>query len=88
MPISEEKKIIFFGKHEREPLRLKDIGYQGTFNFETIAPAHAKNRPEFVYSGEVVRILEKLPISVWKMFNTSLYEMGKFMLESYGLYEE
>jgi len=28
MPISEEKKIIFFGKHEREPLRLKDIGYQ------------------------------------------------------------
>lgn len=67
---------------------LKDIGYKGTFNFETVAPIWGKNRPDFVYGGEVVHTLERLPIEVWKMFNTALYGAGRFMLESYGLYEE
>jgi sugar phosphate isomerase/epimerase len=67
---------------------LKDVNYQGTFNFETITPAPATRRPEFVYNGEVVRTLECAPIGVWKAMNKALYEIGRFMLESYGMYEE
>lgn len=67
---------------------LKDVGYKGTFNFESNTPAPQTGRPEFRYGGEVVRTLEKVPLQVWKSVTASLYEIGKFMLESYGLYEE
>lgn len=67
---------------------LKDLGYKGTFNFESNTPAPQTGRPEFRYDGQVVRTLEKLPLPVWKTVTASLYEIGKFMLESYGLFEE
>lgn len=67
---------------------LCDIGYTGTFNFECITPARASRRPDFVYNGEVVRTLEQPPLGVWKAMNTALYEIGRFMLQSYGAYEE
>ncbi|MBQ4323672.1 MAG: sugar phosphate isomerase/epimerase [Clostridia bacterium] len=67
---------------------LKDAGYKGTFNFESNTPAPLRNTPEFRYNGQVVRTLEKVPLRVWKSVTTSLYEIGRFMLESYGLYEE
>ena len=67
---------------------LKDVGYRGTFNFESNTPAAQTGRPEFRYHGEVVRTLETVPLRVWKSVTSSLYEVGKFMLESYGLYEE
>lgn len=67
---------------------LKDSGYQGTFNFESMTPAPQKGRPEFRYGGEVVRKLEKVPLPVWKSVTASLYEIGRFMLETYGLFEE
>lgn len=66
---------------------LKDAGYTGTFNFESNTPSQQGGRPEFRYGGQVVRRLEKVPLSVWKSVTASLYEIGKFMLESYGLYE-
>ena len=66
---------------------LKDIGYQGTFNFETLFPA-AKNGASFIYQGEKVTKLQMLPLSLWQRFNEAQYEMGKYMLEAYGLYEE
>lgn len=65
---------------------LVDIGYQGTFNFETNAPVPPV-RFSFEYEGEIVRKLEKLPIPLWKQMNVLLYDIGKFMLETYGLFE-
>lgn len=67
---------------------LKDIHYRGTFNFEARIPAASFQRPPFVYHGEVVNKLAMPPLSVWKTVNTGLYEMGKFMLETYEMYEE
>jgi len=67
---------------------LKDIGYRGTFNFETPAVAPASKRPEFVYNGEVITTLQRPSFEVWKAATRLLYETGRFMLESYGLYEE
>ena len=66
---------------------LKDIGYEGTFSFEVLTSARAI-RPDFVYGGEVVRKLEKTPVSLWVKANALLYETGKYMLEAYGLFEE
>lgn len=65
---------------------LKDIGYKGTFNFEVKSPA-ASERSDFVYNGQVVNTLQMMPLRVWQLVNTALYEMGRFMLESYGMYE-
>lgn len=67
---------------------LKDSGYRGTFNFESMTPSPQTGRPEFRYNGETVRTLEMVPLSVWKSVTASLYEIGRFMLETYGLYEE
>ena len=66
---------------------LKDIHYQGTFNFEVKSPA-ASESEDFVYQGEVVHRLNMMPLDIWISVNTALYKMGRFMLETYGLYEE
>ncbi len=66
---------------------LKDIGYQGTFNFETLFPAK-KFVSNFTYHDEKVRTLQILPLELWQKFNAVVYDMGKYMLETYGLYEE
>lgn len=67
---------------------LKDVNYSGTFNFEVIMPTRAWLRRPFVYKGEMVERLALPPLKVWVAFNKALYEMGRFMLEEYGLYEE
>ena len=66
---------------------LIDIGYQGTFNFEVNVPVKTV-RYSFEYQGEIVRKLEKLPIDLLKQMNVLLYNIGKHMLETYGIYEE
>ena len=66
---------------------LKDIGYQGTFSFETLFPAK-KNIASFTYQGEKVTKLQMLPLSLWQKFNAVVYDMGKYMLETYGMFEE
>lgn len=65
---------------------LKDINYKGTFNFEVLTMTRAI-RPAFRRGEEVVRTLEQPPIFLWKQANTLLYNIGKYMLETYGLYE-
>ena len=64
---------------------LKDIGYKGTFNFETLFPG--KKKSTFLYMGEEVKKLQYVPLHVWQLYNTALYETGKFMLETYDLFE-
>ena len=65
---------------------LKDIGYKGTFNFETLFPA--KKSTSFSYRGEEVKTLQMLPLNLWQQFNTAVYAMGEYMLRTYGLFEE
>lgn len=65
---------------------LIDIGYEGTFNFETNVPVKTV-RYSFEYQGEIVRKLEKLPMDLVKQIHTLLYHIGKHMLETYGIYE-
>ena len=65
---------------------LKDVGYSGTFNFEV--DAFSKNmREPFEYNGQTVKRLEKLPVRIWQMYMSALYETGKYMLEEYGMFE-
>jgi hypothetical protein len=66
---------------------LIDIGYKGTFNFEVNVPVKTV-RYSFEYQGEIVRKLEKLPIDLLKQMNMLLYNIGKHMLDTYGIYEE
>ena len=66
---------------------LKDVHYTGTFNFETSAVSPSGKRPEFIYNGETVTTLQRPSFEVWRAATQLLYETGKFMLESYGLYE-
>lgn len=65
---------------------LKDIGYKGTFNFETMAMTRTI-RPAFRRDGEIVRTLENPPLYLWKQATKLIYSIGKFMLDSYGMYE-
>ena len=65
---------------------LIDIGYKGTFNFEVLTVTRTI-RPSFTYNGEVVRTLEFPSLDLWKKANSLVFEIGKYMLESYGLFE-
>ncbi|MBR7162309.1 MAG: sugar phosphate isomerase/epimerase [Clostridia bacterium] len=65
---------------------LIDIGYEGTFNFEVNVPVKTV-RYSFEYKGEIVRKLEKLPLDLAKQYNVLLYNIGKYMLETYGIFE-
>lgn len=65
---------------------LIDIGYKGTFNFEVLTVTRSI-RPAFTYNGEVVRKLEFPSLELWKKANTLVYDIGKYMLDAYGLYE-
>ena len=66
---------------------LVDVGYKGTFNFETVAPSASQSEP-FYHNGKQVTRLNRMPLSVWQAFNTALYAMGKEMLSAYGVCEE
>ena len=65
---------------------LIDIGYKGTFNFEVLTVTRSI-RPSFTYNGEIVRKLEFPSIELWKKANSLVYDIGKYMLDAYGLYE-
>jgi sugar phosphate isomerase/epimerase len=67
---------------------LVDIGYTGTFNFETDAPRENPHRMPFIYEGKRVRRIEGLPPELWRYMNHGLYLAGKYMLETYGVFEE
>lgn len=66
---------------------LKDVGYKGTFSFECLFPAK-KFHANFVYQGERVTKLQMLPLSLWQKFNTVIWDMGRYMLETYDMFEE
>ena len=65
---------------------LKDVGYAGAFNFE-VTTACRSSRPPFIYKGREVKTLELPPIEYWKQLHTALYTLGKYMLESYDMFD-
>lgn len=67
---------------------LSDAGYNGTFNFETDAPQRNPHKAPFVYQGKTVCKLDRVPMEIWQHMNKGLYAIGKYMLETYGVYEE
>ena len=73
---------------------LLDIGYQGYFNFEApyivretdCLPAHRKQWDTPVHAGET-RLMEP-PVRIKLLAEDMLYEIGRYMLEQYGVFEE
>ena len=66
---------------------LKDVGYAGTFSFEVTIAGKTRRNP-FIYKGEEVRRLELPSLEYWKYLHTAAYVLGKYMLETYGMFEE
>ena len=66
---------------------LIDIGYKGTFNLETDTPNRRGHR-DFVYNGEVTLKLKPIPFEIRRKSDEMLFYIGKYMLETYGLWED
>ncbi|MBQ8510245.1 MAG: sugar phosphate isomerase/epimerase [Clostridia bacterium] len=72
---------------------LLDVHYDGYFNFEaSYTLLHAKNIPyhrrPWVHNGETVTRLLSPSIEMKRKATTLLYEVGKYILESYDCFEE
>lgn len=72
---------------------LLDVGYDGPFTFEaSYTLLHAVNLPyrrqPWVHAGETVTKLLSPSIELKKQAIDLLYETGKYMLQTYGCYEE
>lgn len=72
---------------------LIDIGYQKAFTFEGGSGIRFRNdwphfRKPFIYHDQVVETLLDPPEQIKLLYVRLMYEVGKYMLEQYGCYEE
>lgn len=67
---------------------LVDCGYKGTFNFEPTACNVRRYIDPFVLDGREVDALRLPPVKIVNVIYGALYEIGRYMLETYGAYEE
>ncbi len=72
---------------------LLDVNYDGYFNFEaSYTLLHSKNLPRnrqsFIYNGNEVTKLLNPSIELKKKAVNLLYDVGKYMLEAYNVFEE
>ena len=65
---------------------LIDINYKGAFSIETDTP-NRRGHLDFVYNGEPTLNLKPIPFKIRKMADEMLAEIGKYMLDVYGLRE-
>lgn len=68
-----------------------DVGYDGLFNFEasyTLHHSKTYNRKPFIYKGKEVNTLLDPGIALKEKAVDLLYDVGKHILDSYGLFEE
>lgn len=65
---------------------LIDIDYKGGFSLETDTPNRRGHR-DFVYNGEPTLNLKPIPFEIRKMADQMLFEIGKYMLKTYNLWE-
>jgi len=67
---------------------LKDVGYKGTFNMELCAAGQRYCMPPFIKDGKEQNKLTTPSIELSIKIYSTIYEIGKYMLETYGLFEE
>ena len=66
---------------------LIDIDYKNAFSLETDTP-NRRGHIDFFYNGELTLNLKPIPFRIREMADEMLFEIGKYMLETYGLWEE
>ena len=66
---------------------LIDIDYKGGFSLETDVP-NRRGHKDFVYKGESTLNLKPIPFEIRKKSDELLFYIGKYMLETYGLWEK
>lgn len=66
---------------------LIDIDYKGTFSTETDTPNRRGHR-DFSLNGEPTLNLKPIPFKIRKMADEMLFEICKYMMQMYGLWEE
>lgn len=72
-------------------IALKEVGYRGYFNFEASYTLHhhrVYSRAPFRHKGETVTTLLDPPIWLKQRAVDLLYDTGKHILDSYGMFEE
>lgn len=67
---------------------LVDIGFQGPLNFELTATWVRSNVDPFVLDGQVYDRLRLLPLSLCETIYRTVHDIGRYMLEAYGVFEE
>jgi sugar phosphate isomerase/epimerase len=82
--------LPFFGNTNYDSVMqgLLDIGYQGTFSFETEVPRKRSDRLNFVYHGTEIQKLSMPSPLILEHIGKLLYETGKHFLTVYGCFEE
>ena len=66
---------------------LIDSNYKGAFSIETDTP-NRRGHIDFVYNGETTLNLKPIPFRIRRMADEMLAEIGKYMLDTYGLREK
>lgn len=66
---------------------LIDINYKGTFNFEVSGAKGRNFVVPFFKDGVVQDKIMIPPVELWIKIYSTLYEIGKYMLDSYGVFE-
>ena len=67
---------------------LVDIGFRGPLNFELTAAWIRSNVQPLVLDGQVYDRLRLLPLSLCEKIYRTVYDIGRYMLEAYGAFEE
>ena len=66
---------------------LIDIGYRGAFSIETDTP-NRRGHKDFIKDGEETLLLKPIPFKIRRMSEELLFEIGKYMLKTYNIYDE
>lgn len=66
---------------------LIDSGYKGTFSLESDTPNRRGHR-DYVRDGLEVLKLKPIPFEIRRDSDLLLFKIGKYMLETYGIYEQ
>lgn len=65
---------------------LLEIHYKGNFSIETDTP-NRRGHVDFIQNGSETLNLKPIPFRIRKMADEMLFEIGKYMLETYSLWE-
>ena len=66
---------------------LIDIGYKNAFSIETDTP-NRRGHKDFIKDGEEQLLLKPIPFWIRRKSDELLFEIGRYMLKTYNIYEE